>query len=172
MSFFFSFFSSFLVLSCFMLLLQSYSLPTICACHMHMHHFLLAITLPTCALCAYLALPCYLCHYATSLSLSPTYFVTFPTCFTTSLPLSPTYINHLSYSLAYTTYLPLPPTYFITYLLSRHCFSLATYCLFVLLFACFVLMFVLNLPSPSIMCLPSPNIIPFPSPNLMPLPFE
>jgi hypothetical protein len=168
MSFFFSFFSSLLVLSCFMLLLQSYSLPTTCACHMHMHHFLLAITLPTCALCAYLALPCYLCHYATSLSLSPTYFVTFPTCFTTSLslsptyfvtfptcfttslPLSPTYVNHLSYSLADTTYLPLPPTYFITYLLSRHCFSLATYCLFVLLFAYFVLMFVLNLPSPSI----------------------
>jgi hypothetical protein len=180
MSFFFSFFSSFLVLSCFMLLLQSYSLPTTCACHMHMHHFLLAITLPTCALCAYLALPCYLCHYATSLSLSPTYFVTFPTCFTTSLslsptyfvtfptcfttslPLSPTYVNHLSYSLAYTTYLPLPPTYFITYLLSRHCFSLATYCLFVLLFAYFVVMFVLNLPSPSIMCLPSPNLMPLP----------
>lgn len=171
MSFFFSFFSSFLVLSCFMLLLQSYSLPTTCACHMHMHHFLLAITSPTCALCAYLALPCYLCHSATSLSLSPTYFVTFPTCFTTSLSLSPTYINHLSYSLAYTTYLPLPPTYFITYLLRWHCFSLATYCLFVLLFASFVLMFVLNLPSPSIMCLPSPNIIPLPSPNLMPLPF-
>jgi hypothetical protein len=52
-------------------------------------------------------------------------------------------------------------TYFITYLLSRHCFSLATYCLFVLLFAYFVLMFVLNLPSL--------DIIPLPSPNLMPL---
>jgi hypothetical protein len=152
----------------------------LCMSHACAHHFLLAITLPICALGAYLALPCYLRHYATylsssptyfvtfptcfttSLSLSPTYFVTFPTCFTTSLPLSPTYVNHLSYSLAYTTYLPLPPTYFITYLLSRHCFSLATYCLFVLLFAYFVLMFVLNLPSPSIMWLPSSKIIPLP----------
>lgn len=122
MSFFFSFFSSLLVLACFMLLLQSYSLPTTCACHMHVHHFLLAITSPSCASGAYLALPCYLRHYATylsssttyfltfptcfttSLSLSPTYFVTFLTCFTTSLPLSPTYVNYLSYSFAYTTY--------------------------------------------------------------------